>query len=85
MVMEQPEVQNAIKTKLEEKIKSDLENPRLQRGWEQVRKGGECIYPDCHKPSYSAAFHGLPLCREHFDLSQWISYVIYTIEENKNP
>lgn len=36
-----------------------------------------CLYPGCKEPTYSAAFHEIPLCREHFDLSQWISYILY--------
>jgi len=39
-----------------------------------------CLYPGCKKKVYSIAFHKTPLCREHFDLSQWISYVLYKSE-----
>lgn len=39
-----------------------------------------CIYPRCKKKVFSTAFHKTPLCREHFDLSQWISYVLYKAE-----
>lgn len=38
-----------------------------------------CKYPGCGKTVY-AEFHGSPLCREHWDLSQWISLMIYTVE-----
>jgi len=41
----------------------------------QSLEGVKCLYPDCSKPAYSK-FRDVPLCREHWDLSQWISYII---------
>ena len=83
MVMESPEVKKAVKAKLEKKIKKDMEDPKIRAGWDWVKKGGNCIYPGCKKKAEYANYHGLPLCREHHDLSQWIGVVLYEIEEAK--
>ena len=83
-VMKNPKVQSAITSVLERKIRESMAKPKIKAGWEKVAKGVKCLYPGCDQKATTAAFHGWPLCEAHFDLTQWISYVIYEKVDNED-
>ena len=62
-------------------LELSVDEKQLEKGWNQVRDGISCLYPDCFKKSYSAAFRGIPLCKGHFDLAQFIFYVVFKSHE----
>jgi len=75
-VMKHPKVKEALVKVLERKLREPLAR-KIAEGWEQVRKGTKCVYPNCTKKAKQANFHGYPLCEEHHDLSQWIGIIIF--------
>lgn len=81
-VMTNPKVKSAIASVLERKIGESMAKPKIKAGWEKVAKGVKCLYPRCNQKSTTAAFHGWPLCEAHFDLTQWIAYVVYEKVDN---
>ena len=62
-------------------VETEIEKEAVEKGWELVKKGTPCQYPNCGKVSQTAAYHGVPLCQEHFDLAQFISFVVYKSHE----
>jgi hypothetical protein len=70
-------------------VETEVEKEAVEKGWgamvarftADVKKGASCHYPACGKVSQTAAYHGVPLCQEHFDLAQFISFVIYKSHE----
>ena len=84
-IMEHPKVKDAIVKVLERKLREPLP-PKIARGWEKVRKGTKCVFPDCEKKATTACFHGYPLCEYHMHLAQWVSIIIYDcVYDDENP
>ena len=83
-VMRNPKVKSTIADVLERKIRESIAKPKIKAGWEKVAKGEKCLYPNCEQKSVTAAFHGWPLCKTHFGLTQWIAYVVYEKVDNED-
>jgi len=62
-------------------VETEMEKESVEKGWEAVNKGTPCQYPLCDKKAQTAAYHGVPLCADHFNLAQFISFIVYRSHE----
>jgi len=67
-VLESREVREAAEEILKKKV---LRAPPSA----YVREGEKCLYPSCSKEAYSK-YLNLALCKEHWDLTQYIAFII---------